>query len=87
VAVQPVSSDGEDLFLICFVDDPTSVSRKSPHFGAGRAAHRRLEKELATTRAELEGAIRNLETSSDEQKQVNQEALSLNEEYQSTNES
>ena len=37
-------------------------------------------------RTELQGAIRNLEISSEEQKAINEEALSVNEEYQSTNE-
>ena len=45
-----------------------------------------LERELETTRTELQGAIRNLEISSEEQKAINEEALSINEEYQSTNE-
>ena len=35
---------------------------------------------------ELQGAIRNLEISSEEQKAINEEALSVNEEFQSTNE-
>ncbi len=35
---------------------------------------------------ELQGAIRNLEISSEDQKAINEEALSVNEEYQSTNE-
>ena len=45
-----------------------------------------LERELEATRTELQGAIRNLETSSEEQMAINDEALSVNEEYQSTNE-
>ena len=45
-----------------------------------------LEQELEATRTELQGAIRNLEISSEEQKAINEEALSVNEEYQSTNE-
>ena len=45
-----------------------------------------LERELEATRNELQGAIRNLETSSEEQMAINDEALSVNEEYQSTNE-
>ena len=45
-----------------------------------------LEQELAATRTELQGAIRNLEYSSEEQRAINEEALSINEEFQSTNE-
>ena len=40
-----------------------------------------LEQELEATRTELQGAIRNLEISSEEQKAINEEALSVNEEY------
>jgi two-component system CheB/CheR fusion protein len=87
IAVQPVSNDGEELLLICFIDEP------KPERGAGRPAApgrgRRiadLEQELAATRTELQGAIRNLEISTEEQRAINEEALSVNEEYQSTNE-
>ena len=45
-----------------------------------------LERELEITRAELRGAIKDLERAAEEQRAVNEEALSTNEEYQSTNE-
>jgi two-component system CheB/CheR fusion protein len=87
IAVQPVQSEGEELLLICFIDEP------KPERGAGRPASpgrgprfAELEQELEATRAELQGAIRNLEISTEEQKAINEEALSVNEEYQSTNE-
>ena len=87
IDVQPVSSDGEHLLLICFVDETTHKQEQD------RPALRRnvpriavLEEELEATKAELQGAIRNLEISSEEQKAINEEALSVNEEYQSTNE-
>lgn len=87
IGVQPVQSEGEDLLLVCFIDEQTVRSRHdrpaSPE-EAPRIAE--LEQELAATRAELQDAIRNLETSNDEQKAINEEALSVNEEYQSTNE-
>ena len=87
IAVQPFRSEGEDLLLVCFVDDPmagptrdrSSVSRDAP-----RVAE--LERELEATRTELQGAIHNLEISGEEQKAINEEALSVQEEYQSTNE-
>ena len=60
---------------------------RSPGHAARRSAGRRAR---AGTRShaesELQGAIRNLEISSEEQKAINEEALSVNEEYQSTNE-
>jgi two-component system CheB/CheR fusion protein len=87
IAVQPFRNDGEDLLLICFVNDPKAdlprdksrVSRDGP-----RVAE--LEQELEATRTELQGAIHNLEISGEEQKAISEEALSVQEEYQSTNE-
>jgi two-component system CheB/CheR fusion protein len=87
IAVQPVPSEGEKLLLVCFIDDPKQERKRghpiTPH-DTSRVAE--LEQELEATRTELQGAIRNLEISSEEQKAINEEALSVNEEYQSTNE-
>lgn len=87
IAVQPVPSEGEDLLLICFLDEP---AHGRPRGRAGAAnelsAVAVLERELEATRTELQAAIRNLELSGEEQKVINEEALSINEEYQSTNE-
>ena len=88
IAVQPVLSEGEELLLICFIDEPKH-ERRSEVARLRRADVPRvaeLEQELEATRTELQGAIRNLEISSEEQKAINEEALSVNEEYQSTNE-
>ena len=87
IAVQPILSEGEELLLICFIDEPPQASkggRRSPSQDAPRISE--LEKELEVTRTELEGAIHNLEISGEEQKAINEEALSVNEEFQSTNE-
>jgi two-component system CheB/CheR fusion protein len=87
IAIQPVQNDGEELLLICFVEDPKhqpKPARPVPSHDAPRIAE--LEQELEATKAELQDAIRNLEGSSEEQKAINEEALSINEEYQSTNE-
>jgi two-component system CheB/CheR fusion protein len=87
IGVQPVSSDGEDLLLICFVDAPPKDSdRGRPVARRNLARVADLEQELEATRAELQGAVRNLEISAEEQRAINEEALSVNEEYQSTNE-
>ncbi len=87
IAVQAASVDGDDLVLVCFIDDPASSARPAsatePPDGA-RVAE--LEQQLEATRSELQSAILSLETSNEEQKAVNEEALSVNEEYQSTNE-
>ncbi len=87
IDVQPVSNEGESLLLIGFVDEP----RPEPKHARGGASAdgprmADLERELDATRAELQGAIRNLELSNEDQKAINAEALSINEEYQATNE-
>jgi two-component system, chemotaxis family, CheB/CheR fusion protein len=87
IVVQPVLSAGEDLLLVCFIDQPKrdrGRARPAAPRDAPRTAE--LEQELEATRTELRGAIRNLEISSEEQTAINEEALSVNEEYQSTNE-
>ena len=87
IAVQPFRSEGEDLLLVYFVDDPKAGPARD-RSGASRDAPRvaELERELEATRTELQGAIHNLEISSEDQKAINEEALSVQEEYQSTNE-
>jgi two-component system CheB/CheR fusion protein len=87
IAVHPLRSEGEDLLLVCFINDPkagpprdkTSTVQDIP-----RVAE--LELELEATRTELQGAIHNLEISSEDQKAINEESLSVQEEYQSANE-
>ena len=73
--------------MICFIDEPKH-ERKRGRPTTPRDVPRvaELEQELEATRTELQGAIRDLEISSEEQKAINEEALSVNEEYQSTNE-
>ncbi len=87
IAVQSVLSEGEELLLICFIDEPNE-ERGRGHSTTPADVPRvaELELELEATRTELQAAIRNLEISSEEQKAINEEALSVNEEYQSTNE-
>jgi two-component system CheB/CheR fusion protein len=83
IVVQPAPSGRDDMLLVCFVETP------APEVVAGGAIPPadvprvvELERELEATRNELQGAIRNLETSSEEQMAINDEALSVNEEYQ-----
>jgi two-component system CheB/CheR fusion protein len=87
IDVKPLSSDGEKLLLICFVDAPAS-SQPAPRAASSRDASRiaELERELEAARAELEEGARSLEASGEEQRAINEESLSVNEEYQSTNE-
>ncbi|MEO7066963.1 MAG: chemotaxis protein CheB [Rhodanobacter sp.] len=85
--VQKVTSAGETLLLVCFVDEPQSgISDAAPATPSDTSRTNQLEHELEATRAELQGAIQDLEASSEEQKAINEEALSVNEESQSTNE-
>ena len=94
VEVRPVQYAGEDLLLICFTEaraqavTPSRPAGESEANAASAAAARvaDLEQELEATRGELQGAVRDLATSSEDQKAINEEALSVNEEYQSTNE-
>lgn len=87
IAVQPVLSEGEELLLVCFIDEPKRERGQGRPITSGDVPRiAELEHELEATRSELEGAIRGLEISSEEQKAINEEALSVNEEYQSTNE-
>ncbi len=87
IAVQPVRNAGEDLFLVCFIEEPkTERARGGSVVSADVSRVAELELELSATKTELEAAIRNLEISSEEQTAVNEEALSVNEEFQSTNE-
>ena len=87
ISVQPVSSDGDDLLLVCFVDARKQArGTVRPTSPGDQAQLTELEQELAATKTELQSAIRNLEISGEEQKAINEEALSVNEEFQSTNE-
>jgi two-component system CheB/CheR fusion protein len=87
IAVQPVLSEGEELLLVCFIEEPKQERRRGqPHARGDVSRAAELEQELEATRRELQGALRNLETSSGEQAAINEEALSVNEEFQSTNE-
>jgi two-component system CheB/CheR fusion protein len=87
IDVMPVVSEGEDLALVCFLDDPEHPRRTAGTPDANEApAVKDLERELEVARRDLQGAIHDLEVSGEEQKTINAEALSVNEEYQATNE-
>ena len=87
IEVKPVRHNGEDLLLVCFVDEPERIKKHSRQAAGADLPHvEELERELQVTRTELQSAIRNLEVSIEEQKVINEEAMSVNEEFQSTNE-
>ncbi len=86
VVVQPVLCEGDQLFVVCFVEavEPKTLAAGVEVVATPRVVE--LERELEATRTELQAAIRSFERSGEEQKAINDEALSFNEEYQSTNE-
>ena len=87
IVVIPAPRDREDLFLVCFVEEPEPQTGRGGSIGSADVTRvAELERELEATKTELQGALRNLEISSEEQMAINEEALSVNEEYQSTNE-
>jgi two-component system CheB/CheR fusion protein len=87
IDIHPVTSEGEALLLVCFVNETIHEPAKGRPAGSGeRPEVVTLEQELEATRAELQGTIRALEISSEEQRAINEEALSVQEEFQSTNE-
>jgi len=87
ISAQSLMSEGEELLLVCFLEDKKHDRLATAGLAEGEATQvSELEQELGVTRAELQDAIRHLEISSEEQKAINEEAWSVNEEYQSTNE-
>ena len=87
VDIQAVTSEGEELLLLCFIDQPDVerplVARGPP---IERARLDELQRELDATRDELEIAHKSIDEAAEEQKAANEEALSVNEEYQAANE-
>jgi two-component system CheB/CheR fusion protein len=87
LAVHPVAYDGEQLALICFIEQPESAKRPRRENAAKTDTEvAELEQELESTRGELQSVTRNLEETLEEQGAINEEALSVNEEFQSANE-
>lgn len=89
VDIQPLSLDGDALFLIAFVTTVMASSESAnvtPVSDQDSSRVADLEQQLVHSRAELADAIRTLEQTSEEQKALHEEALSVNEEFQSTNE-
>lgn len=88
VSAQPVKSDGEELVLLSFVDEPTlaKTAEVEAELSADVSQIARLEQELDATRKELQEAVRDRETAEEEIRAINEEAMSVNEEFQTTNE-
>ena len=86
IDVRPVRNNGEALLLVSFFDEPKPVPSPLASSADDPSRVAALERDLDSTRAELQSAIRNLEIANEEQKAINEEAMSVNEEFQSTNE-
>ncbi|KPQ16819.1 MAG: chemotaxis signal relay system bifunctional protein-glutamate methylesterase / methyltransferase Che [Rhodobacteraceae bacterium HLUCCO18] len=88
IALHAVSAGTEPLLLACFIDSP----RPAPKAGESEAAADQarhtgdLEADLEATRSDLSDALRDLEQEVEAHSADAAEALSLNEEFQSTNE-
>ncbi len=88
IALHTVSGGPEPLFLACFLD-VTRAARET--FGSDvdvtlKRQKSDLEADLETTRSELSDALRDLEDEVEAHGADRAEALSVNEEFQSTNE-
>ena len=87
ISVRPVVSDGEELALVCFTEEARPQRRQGHEIAPGDVSQvAELERELETTRTELQGALRDLDIAGEEHRAINEEALSVNEEFQSANE-
>ncbi len=88
IALHAVQGETEPMLLACFLDTPRpgqdATPASSDNGQAGRADD--LEAELESTRAELQDALRDLEQEVEAHNADKAEALSVNEEFQSTNE-
>lgn len=87
ISAEPVATEGEDLVLVCFHTAlPPPAPILVPDGPKDQSRVGQLEEELVATKSELCDAIQSLELSANAQKAVNDEALSVNEEYQAVNE-
>jgi chemotaxis methyl-accepting protein methylase/signal transduction histidine kinase/chemotaxis response regulator CheB len=92
ITVQPMPQLGEHsgLFMVVFQDvglplAPDAPSDAPPH-QVSAALIDQLERELTSTRDDLEQSVQDLEVANEELKSSNEELLSMNEELQSANE-
>ena len=84
IEVRPARMEGELFLLIHFVDRPDGDSGHATDSAHG-AQVAGLERDLQIARHELQGAVRSHQISDDEQRSINETAVSVNREVQSTN--
>lgn len=91
IIVQPMPHLGDDsgLYLIVFQDMGMLMREESDRLPPSEEAAtiiEHLERELLSTREDLERTVQDLEAANEEMKSSNEELLSMNEELQSANE-
>ncbi|MFN4155335.1 MAG: chemotaxis protein CheB [Paracoccaceae bacterium] len=85
IALHSVLAGGEPLVLACFIDHPHPAAGQVPATGTDRRTGD-LEADLEAARSDLSDALRDLEVEVEQHSADAAEALSVNEEFQSTNE-
>jgi two-component system, chemotaxis family, CheB/CheR fusion protein len=87
IHVRFIESDGEELQLVSFIEQPVpSASGTALPAEDSTAQMRELERALEAAHADLLSAVQSRDALVLEQRAINDEALSVNEEFQSTNE-
>lgn len=88
IALHHVAAAGEPLLLVCFLDTPQRAQTGPANAGANGETTKAedLEADLAAARSDLSDALRDLEAEVESHGADAAEALSVNEEFQSTNE-
>ena len=89
IAVQPALIDGEDLLLVCFIDDPAPVHKRSrSHTRRMTVEQRRRARAAIAKRRKRNFKPRSIASKprTKSKKRSTKRPMSVNEEYQSTNE-
>jgi len=92
VIVEPISERGVGgvMFLVAFVEGRAPLAdNKNQAAGTStreEGATKALNRELLTTKAQLQATVEDLETANEEMRSISEEYQSVNEELQSTNE-
>ncbi|SDX08417.1 CheR family methyltransferase [Roseicitreum antarcticum] len=86
IIVHPIPAATGPLVLVCFIDTPRPALSKTTSGPSSGKVPRDLEADLEATRGELAEALRDLEHEVEAHGLDTAEALSVNEEFQSTNE-
>jgi len=87
IVVEPAPNGVDDMYLVCFVEQPAAVARTPRPVSPAEASQvAELQSDFDATRAELQTVVRDLEARSVQQLAINDEANNANEEFQTRNE-